>query len=164
MVIQLRYFLRSRIFLKSLALSSYWEFSMRILKLHVKRAQERSSVFGSQWFYFIKRMKTHGIVVRVSKDYEVLLRLSYITHLLNINGIKFIFTATFSIKVSISPCWNEPASKIWKRSLNGPNVKCWNPIGPICLTTWELNILIVPCVKSFRRDTILLLFILNMPY
>ena len=41
--------------------------------------------------------KPHGIVVRVSKDYRVLLRLSLITQLFNINGIEFIRKSLISV-------------------------------------------------------------------
>ena len=48
-----------RIFLTSLVPSSYWEFSMRTLKLNVKRAPEMSSIFGSQWLQKTWNKKFH---------------------------------------------------------------------------------------------------------
>ena len=44
----------TRIMLTYLALSSYLEFSMAILKLDLKRAPDRSTLFGLQWLYFFK--------------------------------------------------------------------------------------------------------------
>ena len=64
--------------LTSLALSSYLEFSMSILKLHVKRAQKMSTTIRSQilFFFNFESLITQKIKVKIFSSVTIILKLN----------------------------------------------------------------------------------------